>query len=202
MERSSSSASSPATPPSPTDNTHEKITPSHIEKIPTHDRVPGHTNYYEKNGLRTYENPTTTATDPESHNATPLMTFRRLMSLTAMAFLWTGSQIPVYLFGGIPPLIYSDIGGADRWIWFVLANLLSLAALLFMAGMQWGGYQYSWGSAHVLAPLILGAAMLIGFCLWETYGATHPMFPKRLRQDPRILGLTLVITFISGANFL
>lgn len=27
------------------------------------------------------------------------------------------------------------------------------------------------------------------------------MFPKRLRQDPRILGLTLVITFISGANF-
>jgi hypothetical protein len=27
------------------------------------------------------------------------------------------------------------------------------------------------------------------------------MFPKRLRQDTRILGLTLVITFISGANF-
>ncbi|KAI6827056.1 MFS multidrug transporter-like protein [Hortaea werneckii] len=355
------SASSPGTPPSPSDNMHEKTAPSHIEQIPTHDRVPGHTNYYEKNGLRTYENPSGAANaltnDPESHNATPRMTFRRLMSLTAMAFLWTGSQIPVYLFGGIPPLIYSDIGGADRWIWFVLANLLSLAAvcpfvgslsdllgrryvaiigacfivlgmivcstaytmnvficgmvfagvgagineltalavtselaptsqrgkyvavliftivpfcpsvlwaqliaaysswryvgllcgvwafiglvltavfyfppprvnseglsrrevlgqidyvggilsiggmLLFMAGMQWGGYQYSWGSAHVLAPLILGAAMLIGFCLWETYGATHPMFPKRLRQDPRILGLTLVITFISGANF-
>ncbi|KAK0268450.1 hypothetical protein LTR54_017760 [Friedmanniomyces endolithicus] len=27
------------------------------------------------------------------------------------------------------------------------------------------------------------------------------MFPKRLRQDPRILGPTLIITFISGANF-
>lgn len=27
------------------------------------------------------------------------------------------------------------------------------------------------------------------------------MFPKRLQQDPRVLGLTLVITFISGANF-
>lgn len=27
------------------------------------------------------------------------------------------------------------------------------------------------------------------------------MFPKRLRQEPRILGLTLVITAISGANF-
>ncbi len=66
------------------------------------------------------------------------MTFRRFMGFTAMAFLWTGSQIPVYLFGkiplrsthprqwltqsqtgGIPPYIYGDIGGADRWIWFV-----------------------------------------------------------------------------------
>ena len=47
------------------------------------------------------------------------MTIRRLMSLIAMAFLWTGSQIPVYLFGGVPPYIYSDIGGTDRWIWFV-----------------------------------------------------------------------------------
>lgn len=27
------------------------------------------------------------------------MTIHRLMSLIAMAFLWTGSQIPVYLFG-------------------------------------------------------------------------------------------------------
>lgn len=27
------------------------------------------------------------------------------------------------------------------------------------------------------------------------------MFPRRLKQDPRILSLTLLITFISGANF-
>lgn len=27
------------------------------------------------------------------------MSFRRFMSLVAMAFLWTGSQIPVYIFG-------------------------------------------------------------------------------------------------------
>ena len=67
--------------------------------------------------------------------------------------------------------------------------------------MQWGGYQYPWSSAHVLAPLILGAVMLVAFLLWEAYGAKYPMFPKRLQQDPRILGLTLVITFISGANF-
>jgi hypothetical protein len=70
-----------------------------------------------------------------------------------------------------------------------------------MMGMQWGGYQYPWSSAHVLAPLILGAVLLVGFFVWEAKFAKFPMFPKRLQQDPRILGLTLVITFISGANF-
>lgn len=320
-----------------------------VEALHTNERVPGH-NYYEKDGLRTDG-------DGQDHEHETPITFARLMSLVAMAFLWTGSQIPVYLFGAVPPYVYGDIGGADRWIWFVLANLLALAAvcpfvgslsdligrryvalsgafflilgmvvsstahsmnvficgmtfagvgagineltalavtselaptrkrgkyvavliftilpftpsvlwgqliashsswrycgalcgawaavgfimtaifyfppprvnsqgltkkeilsqidyvggflsisgmLLFMAGLQWGGYQYPWKSAHVLAPLLLGAFLIIAFVVWEMKGAKHPMFPGRLKQNPRILALTLVITFISGANF-
>jgi hypothetical protein len=61
--------------------------------------------------------------------------------------------------------------------------------------------QYKWKSVHVLVPLILGAVLLIAFGIWEVYGAKYPMFPSRLRKDPRILALTLIITFISGANF-
>ena len=56
------------------------------------------------------------------------------MSLIAMAFLWTGSQIPLYIFGGIPPLIYGDIGGTDRWTWFVLGALLANAAVCPFVG--------------------------------------------------------------------
>ncbi|KAB8295075.1 hypothetical protein EYC80_007014 [Monilinia laxa] len=322
----------------------------YLEAIQTVSRVPGNTYYDERGGLRTYG-------DDEDHDHEPPMTINRLMSLVAMAFLWTGSQIPVYLFGGIPPYIYGDLGGADRWTWFVLANLLALAAvcpfvgalsdlfgrryialfgaglivigmivcstahsmntfiggmaiagagagineltalaatselaptakrgkyvavliftilpfcpsvlwaqliaahahwryvglfcglwafvglamtaifyfppprvnsnglsrkeiisqidfvggflsiaglILFVAGLLWGGYQYAWTSAHTLIPLILGAIFMIAFCFWEVYGAKNPMFPSRLRQEPRILALTLVITFISGANF-
>ncbi|KAK5115067.1 hypothetical protein LTR62_001764 [Meristemomyces frigidus] len=332
------------------DSENQKAAFEHVEQVHTNERVPGHANYYEKDGLRTYG-------DGEDHDTEPPMTFRRAMSLLAMALLWTGSQIPVYLFGGVPPYIYADLGGVSHWIWFVLANLLSLAAvcpfvgslsdlmgrryvallgalflvigniicakaptmntficgmvfagvgagineltalavtselaptakrgkyvailiftiipfcpsvlwgqliasryswrwigllcaiynfiglvltatfyfppprvnsqglskmqvlaqvdwiggalsipgmLLFMMGMQWGGYQYPWSSSHVLVPLILGVVLLIAFFIWEAKGAKYPMFPKRLRQDPRILGLTLIITFISGANF-
>jgi hypothetical protein len=36
----------------------------HVERIKTHDRVPGHENYYEKDGLRTYG-------DGEDHDHEP-----------------------------------------------------------------------------------------------------------------------------------
>lgn len=61
--------------------------------------------------------------------------------------------------------------------------------------------QYAWSSAHVLVPLLLGAFIIVLFVVWEGWWAPHPMFPRRLKQDPRILSLTLLITFISGANF-
>ena len=51
----------------------------HVEQIHTNERVPGHTNYYEKDGLRT-------SGDGEDHDHEPPMTFNRIMSLIAMAF--------------------------------------------------------------------------------------------------------------------
>jgi hypothetical protein len=83
-----------------------------------------------------------------------------------------------------------------------VGGFLSISGMiLFIAGLLWGGYQYSWKSAHTLVPLLLGAGLLIAFCFWEIHGAKYPMFPSRLKKDPRILALTLIITFISGANF-
>lgn len=62
------------------------------------------------------------------------MDFRTFMALVALSFLWTSSQIPVYLFGGIPPEIYGVLGGVDRWIWMILGNLLALAAVCPFVG--------------------------------------------------------------------
>lgn len=52
---------------------------AHVEAIHTNERVPGHDNYYEKDGLRTYG-------DDADHDHEPKMSFRRIMSLIAMAF--------------------------------------------------------------------------------------------------------------------
>lgn len=83
-----------------------------------------------------------------------------------------------------------------------IGGFLSISGLLlFMAGIQWGGYQYPWGSAHVLAPMIIGLALFVAFCIYEWKFAPYPMFPRAIAREPRILLLTLVITFISGSNF-
>ena len=285
------------------------------------------------------------------------MTFRTWGAIIAMCFLWTESQIPVYLFGGVVPEIYGDIGGVDRWIWMIVGNLIALAAvapftgaisdligrryvaivgsiliivgmcvsspaknmnnmiagmtiagagagineltaiagtaelvptakrgpmvglvvfsivpfcpsvmyaqlitkasswryvgllcglwafvglittlvfyfpptrlnsegysrkkiasridyvggllsisgvLLFTMGLQWGAQQYAYTNVHVLVPLILGFFLIVAFCFWEAYGTKYPMIPGRLKKDPRVLLLTLVITFFSGGNF-
>lgn len=78
--------------------------------------------------------PRVTDRDLAAPEAEPALTARRFMSFVAMAFLWTGSQIPVYLFGGVPPLIYRDLGGEDRWVWFVTGNLLGLAGVCPFVG--------------------------------------------------------------------
>jgi hypothetical protein len=66
----------------------EKTTPhiEHAERIATHDRVPGHENYYEKNGLRTYG-------DGEDHDHEPPVSSKnptRQPSLTQYGCLSNG----------------------------------------------------------------------------------------------------------------
>ena len=51
----------------------------HVEQVHTNELVPGHPNYYEKNGLRTEG-------DGLDHEKEPKMSFARMMSLVAMAF--------------------------------------------------------------------------------------------------------------------
>jgi Fungal trichothecene efflux pump (TRI12) len=71
--------------------------------------------------------------DPET-DPSRQMNMQLFLSLTAMAFLWVGSQIPLYLFGSVLPRIYSDIGGVDRYVWFVIGYLIPNAALCPFVG--------------------------------------------------------------------
>lgn len=91
----------------------DKEATQHIERVHTRDSEHGHAGHLEKDGLRIDNDdqgmcPSSWLTRPRlillDHYTEPPMSFNRMMSLVAMAFLWTGSQIPVYLFGGVSRL--------------------------------------------------------------------------------------------------
>ncbi|KAG8973831.1 hypothetical protein FRB93_001660, partial [Tulasnella sp. JGI-2019a] len=46
--------------------------------------------------------------------------------------------------------------------------------------LAWAGVQYSWNSAHILAPLIVGFFGLVAFMLWEAKWASEPVVPWQL----------------------
>ena len=61
--------------------------------------------------------------------------------------------------------------------------------------------QHPWTSADTLAPLIVGVFMIASLVAWELWGTKNPMVPRGLSKAPRTLALTMIVTFISGANF-
>ncbi|KNG48914.1 trichothecene efflux pump [Stemphylium lycopersici] len=62
------------------------------------------------------------------------MNAKLFMTLVCMSFLWIGSQIPLFLFGSVLPLIYQDVGGVDRYVWFIIGYLIPNAALCPFVG--------------------------------------------------------------------
>ena len=123
----------------------------------------------------------------------------------AIVCTWNGIGFLLVFIFYHPPARVNTLGKTKKQVLSemdFIGGFLSIAGMiLFLAGLQWGGYQYPWTSAHVLAPMLLGLALMAGFCVWESKFAKHPMFPGRIKQNPRILLLTLLITFISGMIF-
>ena len=48
---------------------------------------------------------------------------------------------------------------------------------LALIALTWGGFQFAWSSAHVLAPLILGFLLLVAFFVYEFFVPNDPTVP-------------------------
>ena len=74
-------------------------------------------------------------------------------------------------------------------------ELTTLSVLII--GLVWGGQKYAWDSAHVLAPLIIGAIGLIAWYIIQKYYSKYPTVPFKL-----LMNRTTVIgyfgTFVHG----
>lgn len=78
--------------------------------------------------------------------------------------------------------------------------IFCVAVTLFLLGLQWGGTEYNWNDARVIAPMVLG---LVGFGilgLWFWWRGEKALIPPRLLNS-RINVMITVTSFVqSGAT--
>ncbi|TKX20081.1 MFS transporter-like protein 140 [Elsinoe australis] len=65
------------------------------------------------------------------------------------------------------------------WIGMI-SFILSMTS--FLIPLTWGGVNYAWSSWHTLVPLLLGAAGMAFFIVWEEKFAQEPLVPLRVAK--------------------
>jgi hypothetical protein len=76
--------------------------------------------------------------------------------------------------------------------------LLKSGLSLLLAGIGFGGVAAPWVSAQVLAPIFIGAALLVVLCIWEWKFAAWPFMDRDLFRRGRTFSLVLGVVFVSG----
>ncbi|CAK7233857.1 hypothetical protein SBRCBS47491_008753 [Sporothrix bragantina] len=72
--------------------------------------------------------------------------------------------------------------------------LFAAGFFIFLLGLNWGGNAYAWKSAPVLVSVIVGAAMLFAFCMWEMYSSVKiPFIPFHLFRNGRWVAMMLCL---------
>ncbi|KAF4496190.1 tetracycline efflux (otrb) [Fusarium agapanthi] len=82
-----------------------------------------------------------------------------------------------------------------------LGIFLALAGMtVVILGLTWGGKEYSWNSAQVIATLVVGTAASVAFMLWQWKGPRYPLIPMHIFKSKIVNGACLTMA-INGWNF-
>lgn len=94
----------------------------------------------------------------------PRINAKTFLACLAISFLWTGSQVPLYMLLVSNNFTLADVGGADVQVWFILAPLAALATTAPLAGSIADLFGRRW------TILIGGNFLIVGLIL---YGTSH-----------------------------
>ncbi|GAW22579.1 hypothetical protein ANO14919_121190 [Xylariales sp. No.14919] len=87
-----------------------------------------------------------------------------------------------------------------RAVDFIGIALTLAGTTIFLLGLTWGGVDYPWDSAHVIATLVVGFALSVAFVLWQWKGAKYPLIPLHVFKSRIVNGACLTMA-INGWNF-
>jgi MFS family permease len=134
------------------------------------------------------------ATGPPIGGALAVKNYRWLFYMNLPLTAGVAAIVGLFMNLKIPPGTMREKLGRMDWI----GNLVFIPSIsIFIMGLVWGGQQYAWDSAHVLAPLIIGAVGLIAWYFIEKYHCEHPTVPFKLLMNRTTL-IGFFTTFVHG----
>ncbi|KZZ97611.1 MFS general substrate transporter [Moelleriella libera RCEF 2490] len=71
---------------------------------------------------------------------------------------------------------------------------------IFIIGMTWGGREYPWNTPQVIATMVVGAVVSVGFVVWQWKGPKYPLVPLHIFKSKIVNGACLTMA-INGWNF-
>jgi len=79
--------------------------------------------------------------------------------------------------------------------------LITSGTVLFCLGLSWAQRPYAWHNVHVLAPLVIGGALLIGLAVYSWKFKKDGLFHHALFQDRNYI-ISLLALFIEGLSYM
>ncbi|CAN8097880.1 unnamed protein product [Discula destructiva] len=105
-------------------------------------------------------------------------------------------MLPLCAFGLITiPLVLTikprteTVGAKLKRVDWVGNAIFMASATSFLMAISWGGTQFAWSSASTIAPLVIGAAGLIGSAAWERYVAKNPFMRHELFRSASAIAI-------------
>ncbi|KAJ5019080.1 Efflux pump dotC [Colletotrichum sp. SAR 10_99] len=83
---------------------------------------------------------------------------------------------------------------------FVGSGLALAGTSVLMLGLTWGGGEYPWNSAHVIATIVVGFVVCVAFVMWQWQGAKFPLVPLHIFKSKIVNGACITMA-INGWNF-
>ncbi|KAJ6476741.1 iron permease [Mycena vitilis] len=113
-------------------------------------------------------------------------------------------NLPASAFAFLFVLFFLRVRTPAGGVWTKLATVDWLGNLLVITGtiltnisLTWAGVRYKWTDAHVLAPLITGLALMVGFVVYEKYVPQVPTMHWDVVTNRTALA-SLIATFLNG----
>lgn len=77
---------------------------------------------------------------------------------------------------------------------YVGIGLFTAGGVLFLVGINFGGRQYAWTDAAVIAPIVCGLVAYIVLGFWEVYAdLKYPLLPPKLFRKVRAFVMVIVV---------